>query len=123
MSAMTFTDNWAADWNIVDGDDDLSRRLCSVFEAYLKSLQNKGCAKSTLNRHSSSCHALGGYIVDRVFNHQMDSYDSTESGEDILLRYLDGREGPLIFQDNESWQREVDTTCRKLYKFINENPV
>jgi len=97
--------------------------LSSVFEGYLKNLQNKGCVKSTLNRHLSSCHALGGYIVERVFNHQLDSYDLAESGEDILLRYLDGRDGPLIFQDNEPWQREVDTTCRKLYKFINENPV
>lgn len=89
---MGFTDNWAADWNIVDGDKDLSRRLCSVFEAYLKSLQNKGCAKSTLNRHSNSCHALGGYIVDRVFNHQLDDMIQLNQGKifscDILTAVM-----------------------------------
>jgi len=42
---MGFTDHWDADWNIVDGDEDLSRRLTAVFEAYLKNLQNKGGAK------------------------------------------------------------------------------
>lgn len=118
---MGFTDSWEADWHVLDGDEDLSRRLSPVFEAFLTTLQKKNAAKSTLRRHINSCHALGGYIVDRIFNYQMDSYDSSESGEKILLRYLDGCDGPLIYQDNESWQREVDITCRKLYKFIKEN--
>ena len=115
---MGFTDNWEGDWHIADGDEDLSRRLIPVFESYLAALQKKGVAKSTLNRHANCCHALGGYIVDRVFNYQWDSYEPDESGEEILLHYLDDCDGPLIHQDNESWQREIDTTCRKLYKFL-----
>ncbi len=116
--AKSLTANWEKDWHVADGDDDLSRRLIPVFKSYLAALQKKGVAKSTLNRHAGSCHALGGYIVDRVFNYQWDSYEETESGEEILLHYLDGCDGPLIHQDNESWQREIDTTCRKLYKFL-----
>ena len=113
-----FTDNWADDWHVMDGDEVLSDKLTPVFEAYLTALQKKGVAKSTLNRHKNGCHALGGYIVDQVFNYQWDRYEKFEQGEDILLRYLDGCDGPLIHQDNETWQREIDTTCRKLYKFV-----
>ena len=118
-----FTDNWEEDWHCVAGDEELSGKLILIFDAYLTELKNKGVAKSTFNRHSGSCHALGGYIVDRIFNYQWDSYDPSESGEEILLRYLDGYDGPLVFDDNESLQRQMDTTCRKLYRFINRRPV
>lgn len=115
---MKFTDGWEDDWHIESGDKVLAGKLLPIFEAYLKSLQKKGVAKSTFNRHKSACHAIGGYIIDRVFHYQWDKYKESEQGEDILLRYLDGYDGPLIHQDNESWQREVDTTSRKLYTFI-----
>ncbi len=118
---MTFTQTWEDDWHIMDGDRDLSRRLVPVFEAFLTALQEKGLAASTVKRHAGSCFALGQYIVEQVFNYEWDSYKPTESGEEILLRYVDTLEGPLIFDDNESWQREVDTTCRKLYKFLQND--
>ena len=120
---MCFTKNWIADWHLIDGGERLSRLITPVFEAYLTALQDKGKSKSTLRRHTSSCHALGGYIVDRICNKELESYNVSETGEEILLSYLDGCDGPLIFQDNESWQREVDTTCRNLYKFIKEKSV
>jgi hypothetical protein len=120
---MSFTDDWPQDWHIADGDEAFSRKLVPIFESYLEALQQKGVAKSTFNRHLNSCHALGGYIVDQVYNYEWDHFDPEATGREILLHYLDGYEGPLVFQDNESWQREVDTTARKLYKFLNGKPV
>ncbi len=114
----SLTANWEKDWHIEDGDEELSRKLTSLFEAYLTALQKKGVSKSTLNRHANSCHALGGYIVEQLFGYQCNRYDSAESGKELLLRYLDGKDGPLVFPSEESWQRQLDTTCRKLYKFL-----
>ena len=116
-----FTNGWEDNWHIIDGDRELSRKLIPLFDAYLKALKERGVARSTFNRHKSACHAIGGYIVERVYNYQRDKYEESERGEDILLRYVDGVDGPLIHHDDEAWQREVDTTSRKLYKFIKNN--
>ena len=35
-----------------------------------------------------------------------------------LLEATAGGEGPLIYQGREEWQRELDTVCRKLNKFL-----
>jgi len=53
----------------------------------------------------------------------LDNAEEFELGIDILLRYVDANEGPLIFLDDETWQREVDATSRKLFKFLTRNTV
>ncbi len=41
------------------------------------------------------------------------------TAEELLDEYISEDDGPLIFMDNEAWQNEIDTVCRKLYKFLN----
>lgn len=118
-----FTDGWEKDWHVANGDEQLSRKLIPIFEAYLNDLLQKGVSKSTLNRHQNACCAIGSHIVDRVYGYELDKVEESELGIDILLRYVDADEGPLVFQNDEAWQREVDTTSRKLFKFLTRNTV
>ena len=113
------TENWKRDWNICMEDLELSQKIIPVFESYLQILQGKGASKSTFNRHKSACHALGGYIIEQVFNYEENPFSGNESGEEILLHYIDNYGGPLIHHDNEIWQNEVDAACRKLYKVLS----
>lgn len=118
-----FTDGWEKDWHIVDGDDLLAKELIPVFEKYLTALQKKGASRSTMNRHKNACHAIGGYIINQVFKYEWDDLEDPWNGEEILFRCVYGFNGPLIFQDNETLQKEVDATSRKLYNFILKRTV
>lgn len=111
-------DSWVEDWHVAENDREFSRKLIQVFDAFLTGLVNAGLSKSTLRRHTSSCHALGGYILKKVFDYEFDSFSEDSTGEEVLLHYIDAYEGPLVFQDNEQWQKEIDATCKKLFKFI-----
>ena len=113
-----FTDGWEQNWHIVDGDELLAKELMPVFEAYLVSLQAKGASKSTMTRHKNACRAIGGYIMDQVFKYEWEHLDEPWNGEEIIFQCVYGFSGPLIHQDNETWQKEIDTTSRKLYNFI-----
>ena len=67
----------------------------------------------TQNRHS--LHSLGGYLIDQL---SYEDEPETSTAMKLLEEQLSEFEGPLIFHDNESYQREVDTTCKKLYKHL-----
>ncbi len=118
-----FTKDWEKDWHIVDGDEELSTELIPLFEVYLTALKKKGSSKSTMNRHKNSCHAIGGYIIDQVFEYEWDNLEIPWDGEEILFKYVFGFDGPLIYQDNETLQKQIDTTSRKLYNFLLKGTV
>lgn len=118
-----FTVGWEKDWHVADGDEQLSRKLIPIFEAYLNDLHQRGVSKSTFKRNQNACSAIGSHIVDQVYGYELDNIEESELGRDILLRYVDPDEGPLVFQNDEVWQREVDATSRKLFKFITMNTV
>ncbi len=113
------TQHWDQDWSICTEDKILSKKIIPIFDAYLNNLLEKKVSKSTFNRHKSACHALGGYIVDKIYGYGDDPFSGNEPGKEILLHYIDETEGPLIHHDNETWQREVDAMCKKLFCFLN----
>lgn len=113
---MVLTENWASDWTVCKEDRQLSQKLIPIFECFLGSLLEKGVSKRTLRRHESACHALGGYIVGEVFGRGDESFSPDETGETVLLRFIDESGGPLVYQDEEAWQNDLDATCRKLFK-------
>lgn len=116
--AVMHTQHGDQDWSICTEDEILLEKIIPVFEAYLKNILDKGVSKSTFNRHKSACHALGGYIVGKIYGYGDDAFSGNESGEEILLHYIDENGGPLIHHDNETWQREVDAMCKKLFCFL-----
>ena len=109
-------ENWASDWAVCKEDRQLSQKLVPIFECLLGSLLEKGVSKRTLRRHEGACHALGGYIVGEMFGRGDVSFSPNETGETVLLRFIDESGGPLVYQDEEAWQNDLDATCRKLFK-------
>ncbi len=120
---MNITQDWELDWNICEEDIALSRKIILIFEAYLQNMKDKGVSKTTFNRHKSSCNALGGYIIEQIFNYDDNPFKGNETGHEMLLHYIDEHEGPLIFQDNRLWQKELDATCIKLAKALKAKEI
>ncbi len=115
---MIETQNWDKDWSIYKEDLNLSNKIIPIFESYLISLLEKGASKTTFNRYKNACHALGGYIVGEVYGYGIETFYGNESGEEIILRFIDENGGPLVHHDNEAWQNEIDATCKKLHSYL-----
>ena len=120
METMINKEEWIEDWKISDDCYQTSKSLVEVFNSFLSYLKNtKKLAKRTIKRHESSCHPLGGYIVNDLYNAFSSTGDVSKFGKELLIDYDIQYEGPLIHHNNENWQNEIDATCRQLYKFIN----
>ncbi len=113
-------EEWIEDWRIYDDCHQTSKSLVETFDGFLTYLKNeKKIAKRTIKKHETSCHALGGYIVNDLYNNELPSGDISKFGKELILGYDIQFEAPLIHHDNESWQNEIDATCRQLYKYLS----
>lgn len=111
---------WVDDWVIhMDRDNEqlLGSGMIRIFQEFWTAKGLDGKSKSTRNRYANALHALGGHIIDQVFGYQTVCCSDFSEAKACLLRFLDPDEGPLI-HEKEAWQREVDTTCRKLLQFL-----
>jgi hypothetical protein len=111
--------NWIDNWRLDIAparERSASAYLLKVFGAFWESEGLDEKSSSTSKRYSAGLHALGGHIVRRAASPD----DLKTSVEDLLAEALDGGEGPLIHYDNETWQRELDTMCRKLHKYLTQ---
>jgi hypothetical protein len=110
-------EEWTEDWRAnVDParEGKLGRDLLTVFREFWESENLSAASKSTRNRYSGSLYALGGYLVARGI--EVDH--GLKSAHELLIEAIDLDEGPLIHFDNEAWQAELDTTCRRLYRYL-----
>ncbi len=91
-----------------------SRELLEIFKDFWEwaSLETK--SKSTRRRYSGALHALGGYLVEEAGKGDRGS----KTIHEFMKNYINPEEGPLIYHDNEAWQNELDTVCRRLYKYL-----
>ena len=108
---------WTKDWRIGENpsrERDVSGDLLGIFTDFwnAQGLDNK--SKTTRNRYAGSLHAIGGYLVEQAISD--DGADKT--AKQLLSEHIGPCDGPLIHHDNETWQNEIDTVCRKLYKYI-----
>ena len=65
--------------------------------------------------------ALGGEIIRDLHE---DPSLRRKSTEEILGARIDEEGGPLIYamESEEEQQRSFDSTCKKLYQFLNQSP-
>ena len=110
------TEAWTDDWRIGISpakEGEIGRKLIGIFNDFWEWAELDKKSKSTRQRYSSALHALGGWAVEKIVE------DSASIDEhQLLLEATSGGDGPLIYLDREEWQKELDTVCRKLYKFL-----
>jgi hypothetical protein len=119
QTQMKPSNKWINDWYIgvkSSRENAIAADLLNLFMDFWDKLKLDEKSKTTRNRYSASLHALGGYLVEQAISD--DDLDKTAG--DLLSEYIGPDVGPLIFQDNESWQDEVDMVCRKIYKHMKK---
>ena len=110
--------NWPELWKIEHNDVAIGQRIIDSIEPFLIDLLQHGLADKTLARHRDHLQMLGGEIIRRRY----DNPDlAKQSVQDLLFNLIDEDGGPLIWpRITESAQNAFDATCRKLYRFLNQ---
>ncbi|TVQ41707.1 MAG: hypothetical protein EA370_01280 [Wenzhouxiangella sp.] len=113
---MAPNETWLSDWKIglsPETEAQASRELLELFRRFWQWAELTHNSRSTQQRYSGALHALGGWTLEQV----VQSADQS-SIESQLRKATSAGDGPLIYQDQPEWQRELDVTCRKLHKFL-----
>jgi len=96
-------------------------QLVACFRPFLEHLIASDLSPKTIQKHVDNLWALGGEII-RDLNE--DPALRRQSIEQILDARIDDEGGPLVFamESEEPLQRSLDSTCRKLYRFLSQSP-
>lgn len=94
-------------------------KLVACFRPFLEELVASDLSPKTIRKHVDNLWVLGGEIIRDL--HETPSL-RRKSIEQILNDRIDDEGGPLVYarESEESLQRSLDSTCRKLYLFISQ---
>ena len=96
-------------------------KLVACFRPFLEDLVASDLSPKTIQKHVDNLWALGGEII-RSLN---ENPSLRRKGiEQILQDRIDDEGGALVYalESEESLQRSLDTTCRKLHRFLSQSP-
>ena len=110
-------DEWPIRWQYETKDIAPGNAIVAIFKPFLIDMLRSKPSRTTFNRHRDNLWQVGGEFIRLRYEHP----DLHRMPIDRLIRHLieeDG--GPLIWpRISESEQKTIDTTCRKLYRFLN----
>lgn len=111
---------WPQRWCYQDSDIAVGERLVQCFTPFLGHLLGQHLSLKTLQRHRDHLWMLGGEIIRRLHN---EPTVQRRSAKAIVLQFMDPDCGPLIWPRITQQQQDAfDATCRKLYKYLTDNP-
>jgi len=113
-------DDWPQAWMGLEKDLPAARELVACFRPFVEELIASDLTPRTIQRHVDNLWALGGEIIRDL--HEEPSLRN-KSMEQILTVLIDEEGGPLVYalESEEAQQRSLDSTCKKLYRFLNRS--
>ncbi len=109
---------WPEIWKVEQSDIVIGQRLVVLIKPFFIDLLQQGLARNTLARHRDHIQMLGGEIIRRRHD---DPDLAKQPVEDLLFNLVEDDGGPLIWpRITESAQNAFDASCRKLYRFLNQ---
>jgi len=112
---------WPRSWMGEEEDIPPGEKLVDCFRPFLQTLATSDLSPKTIQRHVDNLWALGGEIIRNL--NETPSL-RRKSIEQILDGRIDEEGGPLVYahESEELQQRSLDSTCRKLYLFLRQQP-
>ena len=95
-------------------------KLVACFRPFLQELIASDLSPKTIQRHVDNLWALGGEIIRDL--HENPSLRKKRI-EEVLAERIDDEGGPLVYamESEEQQQRSLDSTCKKLHRFLNRS--
>jgi hypothetical protein len=112
-------DGWPRAWMGMEKDLLPGERLVACFRPFLDGLVASDLSPKTIQKQVDNLWALGGEIIRDL--HENPSL-RRKSIEQVLGDRIDDEGGPLLYamESEEDQQRSFDSTCKKLYQFLNQ---
>ena len=110
-------DNWPRSWMGLEKDLPPGEQLVACFRPFIEHLAASSLSPKTIRRHVDNLWLLGGEIIRDL------NYDPSQRKVAVhkLLRDAIGADGgPLIYNGSEEAQYSLDSTCRKLHRFLGQ---
>jgi phage repressor protein C with HTH and peptisase S24 domain len=107
---------WIKDWRIgksPSAEGVVAQELLDLFSSFWEETGLEAKAITTQRKYSGALHALGGHILEKAVSEQ-----EPAPVRDLVPEAIESGYGPLIFPENPTWQDELDTVCRKLYRYL-----
>jgi hypothetical protein len=113
--------SWPRSWMGEEKDIPPGEKLVACFRPFLQALADSDLSPETIQKHVDNLWALGAEII-RNLNDTPSL--RKKSIEQILDDRIDDEGGPLVYalESEEMQQRSLDSTCRKLYLFLRQQP-
>ena len=114
-------DDWPRSWHVEPADIPVGQQIVEVLTPFLLHLLDQGLTKSTMRRHRDNLWTLGGELIRCRYD---DDELANKHVKDALRQLIEGDRGPQMWpRISEPEQDSLDTTCRKLDRFLRESAV
>jgi hypothetical protein len=110
-------DTWPRSWMGLEKDLPPGEQLVACFRPFIEHLASSSLSPKTIRQHVDNLWLLGGEIIRDL------NYDPSQRKVAVhkLLRDAIGADGgPLIYNGSEDAQYSLDSTCRKLHRFLSQ---
>jgi hypothetical protein len=111
-------DNWPRSWMGLEKDVPPGEQLVACFRPFIEHLAFSSLSPKTVRRHVDNLWLLGGEIIRDLNN---DPSQRKVAAQQLLRNVVGVDGGPLIYNGSEEEQRSLDSTCRKLHRFLTQS--
>lgn len=101
----------------VEKDLPAGQALVVCFRPFIEDLASSGLSPQTIRQHVDNLWTLGGEIIRDLH------YDPSlrkKTAHQLLRGVVHEYGGPAVHNGSEEQQRSVDSTCRKLHRFLKQ---
>jgi hypothetical protein len=110
-------DTWPRSWMGLEKDLPPGEQLVACFRPFIEHLASSSLSTKTIRRHVDNLWLLGGEII-RDLN--CDPSQRKVAVHKLLRDAIGADGGPLIYNGSEDAQYSLDSTCRKLHRFLSQ---
>jgi hypothetical protein len=110
-------DHWPRSWMGLEKDLPPGEELVACFRPFLEHLASSTLSPKTIRRHVDNLWLLGREIIRDL------NYDPSlrrVAAQQLIRNVVGADGGPLIYNGSEEEQRSLDSTCRKLHRFLSQ---
>ena len=110
-------DAWPTSWMGIEKDLPPGQALVICLRPFIEDLASSGLSPKTIRQHVDNLWTLGGEIIRDLH------YDPSlrkKTADQLLRAAVHEYGGPVVHNGSEEQQRSLDSTCRKLHRFLNQ---
>jgi hypothetical protein len=109
-------ERWPKSWAGSAADLPVGEGLVAEIRPFIQHLADSGLSPKTVRRHLDNAWMIGGEIIRQIV---WEPERRGDNARQLLLDAIDLGEAPLVQDCSEQEQRSLDSTAKKLLRFLS----